>query len=220
MPMKIQFVRDTGSGPGSRRWMRLPLALLVLGLAGTVPIGLQASELARLCMDCHGRDGVSVESDVPSINGMSSQYLVASMAAYWEKSRPCPSSRFRTGDTGRLPTDMCRIASMLSTQEVEDIAAYFSSRPFMRINQQTDLVAASRGRKLHMQYCEQCHSNGGAYAERDAATLAGQRLEYLRVTFQDFGEGTRAMPAGMETVLDKLDEQDIEALVQFYGSHR
>jgi cytochrome subunit of sulfide dehydrogenase len=216
--MRHFLEKDTKASQPILRNLRWNVRWALLCIATVFTTGPQASELAQVCMDCHGWDGVSNEVDIPSINGMSRQYLISSMAAYWEKSRPCPTSRFRIVGIGRPSTDMCRIARELNTKEVEEVAAYFSSKAFVRIKQKTDPEKVGKGRKIHMQHCNQCHVNGGTASGQDAATLAGQRMEYLRATFQDFSEGSRDMPIGMETVMNKLDSDDDEALVHFYGS--
>ena len=75
--------------------------LAALLFAGS-PAGVSAG--AESCADCHGKDGASTESDVPSIGGMSEQYLVEAMAAYRDSKRPCAKSAYRAGDRGNAAT--------------------------------------------------------------------------------------------------------------------
>lgn len=200
------------------RIVRLKIIMLAAGLMGMIPVWVHAHDLVGYCMDCHGKDGASTEPDIPIIGGLSRQYLINSLSAYWEGARPCPDSKFRAGDTGRERTNMCQIAKDLTTRDVERIASYYSSKPFVRARQQADPAKAAAGELIHQAHCESCHAGGGSEAKDDAGILAGQWMEYLRVIFQDYKEGTRVMPAQMEPKIESLGADDIEALVHYYGS--
>lgn len=169
-------------------------------------------------MDCHGKDGVSTESDVPIIAGASEAYLTDSMADYREKSRPCPESKYRTGDKKRPATDMCRIATGLSQADAAKAVAYFASKPFVPAKQHVDAQKAAVGKKLHALHCEKCHADGGRSAEDDAGVLAGQWMPYLQSSMKEFMGGKREMPEKMKPKVEKLSAGDIEALIQYYGS--
>ena len=67
------------------------------------------------CNSCHGPDGVSAESDVPTIAGVSPFVLEEYMFEYRDDARPCRESKYRSGDMVRPATDMCAIA-----QELDD----------------------------------------------------------------------------------------------------
>ncbi len=171
------------------------------------------------CDNCHGKDGVSTESDVPTIAGISPFILEEYMYEYREEARICRESEYRTGDTDKPPTDMCAVAKELSEEEIPEIAEYYSGKEWVAAKQEFDAEKATAGAKLHRSECEKCHSDGGSYADDDASILAGQWMPYLRQTFADYASGDRGMlDQKMQEKTDPLDEESIEALIQYYGS--
>ena len=192
----------------------LPLALLLSLLAPCAGAGPEA-----LCADCHGKDGASTESDIPTLGGLSEQYLLDSMAAYRDKKRPCPESKFRAGDAKRAKTDMCRVATQLGA-DTAAVAKHLAAKPFVKAKQPFDAAQAARGKQLHEQACEKCHSDGGTLAEDDAGILAGQWTPYLRASFDEFGKGARPMPEKMKPKFEPLKPDELEALLHYYASQQ
>ena len=194
----------------------VPLIILLGGFACGV---VAASEQAiQDCMDCHGQDGVSTESDMPSIGGFSAQYIIDSMIAYLDGDRPATESKYRGGDTSRAPTDMAKIAQQLDEDTTEEIAEYFAEKAFVPRKQAFDAEKAAAGAKLHKRGCEKCHEDGGSSPDDDAGILAGQWMPYLRQSFAEYASGERGMPKKMIPKMEKLSEADIEALIHYYGS--
>jgi sulfide dehydrogenase cytochrome subunit len=193
----------------------LPLALLLSLLAPCAG----AAEPEAVCADCHGKDGASAESDVPSIGGLSEQYLLDALAAYRDKKRPCPESKFRAGDTKRAGTDMCQIAGKLGA-DVAAVASHLAAEPFAKAKQPFDAAKAARGQKLHEQSCEKCHSEGGSVADDDSGMLAGQWTPYLRASFEEFGKGARPIPEKMKPKFAPLKPDELEALLHYYASRQ
>ena len=60
--------------------------------------------------------------------------------------------------------------------------------------------------------CERCHSSGGSDPQDDAAMLAGQWTPYLKRQLEHFKIGRRTIPRKMKNAVDKLSEDEIEAL--------
>lgn len=178
-----------------------------------------AAQPEQVCADCHGKDGASTESDVPTIGGLSEQYLVDAMAAYRDKQRPCPESKFRAGDVKRAKSDMCKVAVQLGA-DTATVAKHFAAKRFLKARQPFDAAKAARGQKLHDQACEKCHSEGGSLAEDDAGILAGQWLPYLRASFAEFRDGARPVPEKMKPKFDPLKSDDVEALLHYYASQQ
>lgn len=191
------------------------LASLAFGVIWVAPAALAAEPA---CADCHGKDGVSTETDIPKIGGLSKQYILDAMAAYQAKSRPCPASRYRSGDMSRPKTDMCQIAAGLDGAQSARIAAELAAKPFVPATQSTDPAKAALGKRIHETRCEKCHSQGGSSAADDSSILAGQWLPYLKQAFADFRSGMRPMPKKMKLKIDELTEADIEALLAYYGA--
>jgi len=195
----------------------VPLAVFLWSLTQCV-VAATTEQAIQECMDCHGQDGVSAESDMPSIGGYSAQYIVDSMAAYTDGDRPATESKYRSGDTGRAPTDMAKIAKQFDEETTEEIAEYFAGREFLPRKQPFDAGKAAAGAEVHKRGCEKCHEDGGSSPDDDAGILAGQWMPYLRQSFAEYASGERSMATKMKPKMDKLSESDIDALIHYYGS--
>ncbi len=171
------------------------------------------------CDDCHGKDGVSTESDVPTIAGISAFILEEYMFEYRDEGRICRESKYRSGDTEKPPTDMCVVAKELSEDEIPEIAEYYAGKTFVPAKQEFDAAKAEVGAGIHRRECEKCHTDGGAYADDDASILAGQWMPYLEQVFADYASGDRKMlDKKMAEKTDPLDAASIEALIHYYAS--
>ena len=82
-------------------------------LAGDVAAG-QAK--AAICAACHGADGIAVIPGYPNLKGQNEQYIVSSINAYKTKQR-----------NGGLAAVMQAQASMLSDDDIANLAAYYAS---------------------------------------------------------------------------------------------
>jgi len=185
--------------------------------------GVCAAEVVKLvetCTSCHGKDGASTEPEVPIIGGYSVSYLSDSLTAYQQKERPCPETKIRAGEKKGTTTDMCKVAKDLSEGDVEKVAKYFAGKKFVRATQKFDPALAMKGKQIHEDYCEKCHSEGGTVAADDSGILAGQWMPYLDGQFKDFTSGKRTAPKKMQPMLKKVDKAGIEALVNYYGSFK
>lgn len=194
---------------------RLAATFLCLGLLCAQPAIADGA-----CADCHGKDGASTESDVPSIGGVSEAYLNDTMAAYRDSKRPCAESAYRAGDKKRPRTDMCKIAAKLSAEETAREAKEYAGKPFVRARQKFDAAKAAAGKKVHDTACEKCHSEGGALADDDAGILAGQWMPYLKETFAQYAKGARPQPEKMKVKFNALKPEELEALLHYYASQQ
>jgi len=179
-----------------------------------------AESLAKDCDDCHGQDGVSEWSDVPTIAGISAYAHADALFIFLDRLRPCVSSEYRRGDTSREETDMCEVVDELTEDEIEEIAEYYAGKPFVPAKQEFDATKAAAGKKIHDKECEKCHTDGGTNPEEDASIVAGQWTEYLQQSFDAYMSGDRDQPKKMKEKMDPLSEQDIEALLHYYASQQ
>jgi sulfide dehydrogenase cytochrome subunit len=187
------------------------LAACTLALSGvafaTVSNG---ALLGNACTGCHGTNGNSSGPAIPTIAGISSEYLIESMKGFRD---------------GTLPsTIMGRIARGYDNDEIEALAGFFAKQEFKPAIQKSDAALADRGAKLHKRYCEKCHAEGGTSSEDDAGILAGQWLPYLKNTLSDFMAGYRDMSRKMKRKTDELKEkhgdEGFELLMNFYASRK
>lgn len=166
--------------------------------------------LANSCIICHGQNGSSNGPAIPSIAGLSSEYFIFTMEGF---------------KNGEIPsTVMGQIANGYSTEETQLLADYFSTKTFIKAKQSFDAKLARKGAKLHEQYCEKCHAEGGQSVQDDAGILAGQWTIYLSWALKDFRTNKRQAGKKMQQRLDKLyarkGEQGFTALLHYYSSQQ
>lgn len=194
------------------------------GLAGAcLSLGVWAADpnsIAETCASCHGADGVSAEADVPTIAGYSAQYISDELAAYKKKERPCPETEVRSGAKKGTKSDMCRIAEDLGDSDADQVAKFYEKKKFVPAQQNFDPALAAKGKEIHDANCDKCHQQNGTRPDDDAGILAGQRMQYLKAQFDNFKLGKRKMLKSMKTKIDKLQKDDVDALVNYYGSLR
>lgn len=202
----------------NRRFSRIWTVAFLLCLSFTLANADVIDDVDE-CDSCHGKDGVSTESDVPTIAGISAFILEEYMFGYRDANRPCRESKHRSGDTNRPPTDMCEEAKELSEEEIPEIAEYYAGKQFVAAKQPFDAAKAEQGASIHRRDCEKCHSDGGSYADDDASLLAGQWMPYLEQVFADYASGERPMlDDKMQEKIEPLDAASIDALLHYYAS--
>lgn len=177
-----------------------------------------AGKLAEGCANCHGKDGVSTESDVPTIAGFSAAYLDESLTRYKNKERRCPEAKYLSGDKKGQKTDMCKIAKDLSAADIKQLSQHYAGKKFVRAKQKFDPALAKKGAVLHERSCEKCHAENGSSPKDDSGILAGQWMPYLQEALADFKNGKRPIDKKMRPKIEKLDKADFDALVHYYGS--
>ncbi|MDH3635151.1 MAG: c-type cytochrome [Gammaproteobacteria bacterium] len=190
--------------------------LLTAGLAiFTAPGAAEDfSDLVKRCEICHGQDGNSVLPIFPSISGFSYEGFLYTMEEYRENARI--AIEFQR--PGEPETVMRNIAQQLSGADLKGLANYFSKRKYIPRSQAFNPELASRGAILHENHCERCHLQNGTQPVDDAPILAGQWTPYLRLQFNNIQSGKRLVSRRMSNQLKKLDQADIEALLNFYAS--
>lgn len=178
------------------------------------------NKVVETCASCHGNNGVSTEADVPTIAGYSAEYFSGAMSAYKKKERPCHETEIRSGEKKGTKSDMCRNVKDLSDADIDQLAKFYAGKKFVRSPQNFDPVLAKKGKEIHDVNCDKCHLEGGSVASDDAGILAGQRMQYLKAEFEDFKSGKRIPPKKMKLKIDKLEKDDIDALINFYDSFK
>lgn len=183
--------------------------------------GLAAADVGALmenCNGCHGDNGVSTSSDVPTIAGLAPIVHEDALYIYADEARPCAESKYRHGDTSRPATTMCAIAADLSEDDIAALAEAYAELPYVAAKQDFDAALAAEGEAIHNANCDKCHSDAGMNADDEAGYLGGQQMGYLRNMFAQYKAGTREQPGKMQEAIEPLSDDAIEALVNFYGS--
>jgi cytochrome subunit of sulfide dehydrogenase len=192
-------------------------ALLGMSLTGAA-LAADINKLIEPCASCHGKDGNSNEKDVPSIAGYSEEYLSRTLKRYQNKERPCVETEIRSGSKKGSKTDMCKIAAELSADDIAQIGEFFVAQTFVRTAQPFDAELARKGKSVHNKSCYTCHGESGSLPGDHAGILAGQKMAYLRQQIKFFKEGKRPMSKKMKPKLEALDDSEIEAVINYFGS--
>jgi sulfide dehydrogenase cytochrome subunit len=192
---------------------------LTLGLFTSAAMA-DLNAVVENCNGCHGNDGASQWSDVPTIAGVSEFVHSDALYIFRDEARPCTETEYKQGDTSRPATTMCAVVADMSDDMIDEVAAYYAAKPFVAAKQDFDAALAEAGKAIHEAECDRCHSEGGSNPEDDAGILAGQQMGYLKDTFAEYRSGEREQPKKMEEKLSALSDDDIKALVNFYASQQ
>ena len=190
------------------------ILLVILGLPGlAVAAGdSQAGQAkAALCSGCHGADGNSVVAAWPKLAGQNVAYLLKQMQDIKSGARAVPSM------TGFL--------AALSDQDMQDIAAYFSSQVVAVGSADPALVAS--GESLYragnkdsgIAACTACHApDGKGNSAAGFPALSGQHADYVAAQLRAFRAGERTNDGDsqmMRMVAFKLNDNEIKAVSSY-----
>lgn len=192
--------------------MTLPMTNRARAIAGLLLVGALLPQRAlpdtlySACYGCHGPGGISVGTHIPTITGLNFQYFYATMRAFKKDQRGS--------------TIMGRIARGYKTGQLQLMALYFGRQPWTGNPSEVDPELALRGRDLHQKHCEKCHEDNGHFQDRETPPLAGQARGYLYYQMIDYrqGAGGESRDSMMQTRLQKLSDEDLRALCEFYAS--
>jgi len=131
---------------------------------------------------------------------------------------PCEDIKYPAGTHKGETSNMCKAAENLSEEDIKLVSDHYAGKPFVRAKQTFDADLAKRGKGIHELNCRKCHEDGGSSPDDDAGILAGQWMPYLEEQLEEFVSGKRPMPEKKQPKMEKLTEDDIKALVNYYGS--
>jgi sulfide dehydrogenase cytochrome subunit len=194
--------------------------ILILGSFATVATAQDLASIVDNCNGCHGDDGISQWTDVPTIGGLPEFTHADALYFFRDGDRVCSESDYRQGDTSRAATTMCEVTADLSDEMIDEIAAYYFELPFVAAKQEFDAGLAATGKGVHDKLCEKCHSDGGSNVEDEAGILAGQWMGYLEATFAEYAAGDREQDKSMKDKMDMLSADDTKALLHYYASQQ
>ena len=176
-----------------------------------VPAWAGAQDMFKMCVDCHGEDGLGTESNMPIIAGEAAAIQEDAIYAYADGDRQCVSTPM-----------MCKIASRLTDEQIIEYSAHFAQLPYKAACEEFDAALAEAGQTIHAGSCAKCHGADDPSSADDsigASKLHGQRKDYLRYALERYVAGERNQLPAMEKVVAPLSSDDIEALVNYYASY-
>ena len=167
---------------------------------------------AAVCGACHGMDGNSSDAQYPKLAGQSEQYIVRQLTDFKAGKRQNPI--------------MMGMAAPLSTQDMHDLGAYFSSKtPLPGV---ADQALVEHGEALFRQgdatrgipACMACHSiDGRGNPGAKYPQLTSQHAQYVEATLKAWHDGTTwgddAQSQIMPAIAKKLEPADIAALSSY-----
>jgi len=200
--------------------IKIKFCTLILILLSTFSQAAAINDIIIMCNDCHGKNGVSSNSSVPSIAGFSETTISDMLTAYIDETRVARNSKFIHGDTSRAETNMTAIAKKLSDSDIEALSTHYAKQTPIAAPQKFDVALAKKGKKLHKNHCLKCHEDGGSSPNDDSSILAGQWMPFLEEAFKDYRSGKRETEAEMLKKVNKLSEAQIESLIHYYASQQ
>jgi len=189
--------------------MVLALAMGVAQAAGDAKAGQTKS---AVCAACHGMDGNSNGPEWPSLAGQHETYIVKQLKAFKSGQRSNPL--------------MTPQAQALNDQDMEDVAAYFSSQKIKGGEAEPSKVAM--GQQIYqggvasskVTACMACHGpDGRGNSPAGYPALRGQRSAYVVLQLQNYKNGSRTTDKAqgniMQTEAGKLSDDQIKALAAY-----
>jgi cytochrome c553 len=194
---------------------KLLTMVLVLAALGAVEVQADGDAAAgkgkaAVCGACHGPDGNSASAQFPKLAGQNASYIQAQLANFKSGKRQNPI--------------MGPQAQKLSDQDMQDLAAYFSSQALMVGEAEAGQV--KQGEQLYrngnkaesVPACTACHSPDGSgnYLMKVPA-LGGQHAGYVVAQLQAYAAGTRTTDSNkmMETIAARLTPAEMQAVASY-----
>lgn len=203
-----------------RKWLAPLAAAAMLTAATAAPAADGATVADQQCVMCHGKNGASADSSVPTIGGYSAKYIVDSLTNFRTKARICAEVAILSGPKKGTKSDMCKVVADLSAPDAEAVAKHLSAQKFVRAKQSFDAAKAKRGSAVYKLRCQKCHEDSGASPDEDNGILAGQWTPYLKAQLESFRAGKRPIDDKMKQRLDKVTRDEEDALLHFFASQQ
>ena len=194
--------------------MRIPLFLLCCGfaLAGlSRDLAAQTDErfvaLFASCAACHGVDGAGAMPGAPALGGQNEQYLLDVL-------------RNLRGEQGHSAI-MRGATSDLTDSDLQQLARYFASLPYVRIPQTIDPERSAQGAKVYERVCTVCHFSAGRSAiYENVPLLAGQSIIYMLSEVDHIMGNRRHVEATKMGMLGRVTREELEDALHYFASQQ
>ncbi len=187
--------------------MRLKLLILALTLilSSLTAMNMATAAKSDSCAHCHGTDGNSTSSAYPSLAGQTRDYLYRQMKDFKE---------------GRRKNSMMSPSIVvLSDQDMQELAEYFSAQALLRSTFNADSAKVEQGKKIAQEaQCTACHQ-AGFKGLNDFPRVSRQKYPYILKQLKDYRDGLRTNDNGlMAPAAKNLSDEQIEALAHYLAS--
>jgi len=181
----------------------LSFFLLLVCYGAAMPVTAADSsageQKAATCLGCHGPRGKSSSAQWPNLAAQQEAYIVSQLKA------------FKSG--ARSNTMMQSMAANLSDDDIDNLAAYFSSLEPVKAGGDPALAKSGQAKAA---MCFGCHGSS-AEGNGQFPRLAGQHPDYLLKQLKSFKSGERKS-GPMQGIAAGLSEDDMKALAAYMGS--
>ena len=208
-----------------RAWALVGLLICASPLAGAEPKvkadSAKGQSIAnKVCAACHGADGNSPTPANPKLAGQIPEYIQKQLGNF--KSTPGKKA-------DRENPVMGGMAAGLSTEDIRDVAAYFSAQaPKPGTAKHPETLAL--GRKIWrggdmangLPACAGCHGAAGAGLQAQYPRLAGQYPEYIETQLKAFRASERRNDANkvMQSIAARMSDPEIRAVADYISGLR
>ena len=166
--------------------------------AGNAAMGKNA---AAACAACHGAAGISNASlPGPTLAGQNKSYLAGEITDYKTGKRNNPI--------------MTGMAATIKDQDIDNIAAYYSSLKCTPTPSPAEQVAAAR--KAGAMMCTNCHGSNGFSTNSSWPNLAGQSKDYIASALKSFAGGQRTNVV-MTGIAKSLNNSEIDKVATYFA---
>ena len=218
MGPSVQFTAGSGSAEHgvkrgmNRFWICAAVVSCAFASNPALPAGNAQNGAAKsvVCQACHGANGNSANPQWPSLAGIGADYIAEQL------------QNFKDGK--RVNPIMQPMAAPLSSQDMQDLGAYFDAQ--VNTGLEADPSHQQAGEKLYrggdkargIPACMACHGPSGAGNEpAKFPSLRGQHSDYVTEQLTAYAAGTRPPGPGgiMATVAKRLSADDIRDLSSY-----
>lgn len=168
------------------------------------PENIRAGQaLSKPCAGCHGIDGNSIKTGVPSLAGLQPVYFVPAVKAYLSGKR-------------RGAAIMKNFKLSLSERDIKNLAAFYSVQHRKRSPLSATAQTITPSNAL-TQRCLGCHGDDGNSTHPAMPSLAGQNATYLIKAMKKYRAGKRGNKM-MTEVAKGLSDNDIESNAAYFAT--
>ena len=167
-----------------------------------------------LCAACHASDGNSVIPANPILAGQHYTYLKNQLNYFQVKQGEDKAKRENAVMLG--------IASGLSSDDIDNLAAYYSQQK-IKPSYASNLELAKVGEVVYkagddsrgIPSCSSCHGPRGLGVPGQFPRVSGQHATYTASTLKSYKNGSRANNKQMMAISSRLTEAQINALAEY-----
>jgi len=155
--------------------------------------------LSSSCAGCHGKNGNSKDTKVPSLAGQSGEYLVAAIRSYRENGV-------------RQQSDMTNAVKDLDESAIRSLAQYYA-----QLDPERSVFRKPESPQVMAERCNRCHGPDGGQPDPGKPRIARQRKSYIVSSLLAYKNGERANSM-MQAMAKELWLVEMDAIAAYYAT--